>query len=120
MSYDFLIFKPRVPIRSRYELFENTVEPQNHRVVMSVLSSLLPTLSWIQNESNGIWEAQIEEDGAWYEFHVRTGNDDTWWIKTSHHLTHRPLIQKVCQVLGVIAYDGQSMTIIDENGTRPA
>lgn len=120
MSYDFLIFKPRMPIRSQNDLSEDTVELQNPKIVMRALASLLPSLSWQQRREDSYWEAHVEDDGMWYEFHVGPGDDTAWSIKTSHRTTNHPLVPRICMELEVTAFDGQAMLIIDKNGTRPA
>jgi len=120
MSYDFLMFRPCVKIFSQNDLSKDTVELQDPQVVMHGLSSLFPSLSWQQWRADSFWEAQVESDGLWYEFHVGPGRDAAWSIKTSHRATNRPLVQRICRELGVIAFDGQAMLIIDENGARPA
>ena len=120
MSYGFLIFKPKIQINSQHDLSEETVELQHPDHVMRALSELLPSLSWSRIYADSFWEALTEDDHGRYEFHVGPEIKEAWSINTSHRTTTRSLIPRICKALGVIAFDGQAMKIIDENGERPA
>lgn len=118
MSYDFLMFKPNVRITSQADLSESTVDLQSPDVVMSALGQLFPSLRW--NKSGRAWWAQVEDNDGYYEFQVSAEPSQAWSIHTSHRSSKHDAISLVCGALGLIAFDGQAMKLIDERGERTA
>jgi hypothetical protein len=118
VSYDFLMFKATVPVNSQDDLSEKTVELQSPDAVKGALAALFPSLSW--RESFGNWWARAEDEDGHYEFQVGVEPSQAWSIHTSHRRSRRDAIANICKALGLVAFDGQAMTLIDERGERPA
>jgi len=120
MSYDFLMLKTSVPIDSQHDLSEDIVLVQAPEKVMAELSRLLPGLSWGKCFGGFFWEALTEDEEGQYELHVPLEPSQSWSIRTSHRRGRRDLVARICKSLGVVAFDGQAMLLIDERGERPA
>lgn len=120
MSYDFLMFKANVPINSAQELSDETTLMQVPQTVMSELSAVIPGLSWSKAFGGQFWEATTEDGDGRYEFHVSLEPSQSWSIQTSHRREKRDLVRIICKALGVVAFDGQEMRLIDERGERAA
>jgi hypothetical protein len=117
MSYDFLMMKPKVEIRSPNDLSEETLLKQQPEEIIAGLSALFPELTW--SPSGGGWSGYLDGDDTWYEFLIDAKPDYAWSVRTSHLTRRRSLIQPICAALGLIAFDGQAVVIIDADGTRP-
>jgi len=111
MSYDFLMFKPKVQIRTTADLGEETLLHQDPSALMQALSALFPQLRW-QEETSGSWFGSLEGDDTWYEFRIDAKPDFAWSIHTSHRTNTRKLIPAICNALGVLAFDGQANLLI--------
>jgi hypothetical protein len=118
MSYDFLMFKPKVVVNSPADLSDSTVDVQLPEVVMSTLAKLFPTLQW--KKAGRAWWAKVEDDDGHYEFQVSTDPAQAWSIHASFGSSKRDAISLICETLGLVAFDGEAMTLIDERGERPA
>jgi hypothetical protein len=120
MSYDFLMMKPKVEIRSQDDLSEETLFEQEPTVLVAALSAMFPELDWSPRGGDGGWSGRLDGDDTWYEFLIAATPDYVWSIRTSHLTRRRGLIQPICAALGLIAFDGQAMVIIGPDGARPA
>ena len=119
MSYDLLMFRPLVDVRSQDDLSEQTVANLDAAEVMNGLSRLLPTLEWSrfgEGESYDHFHARYEDADTWYELSVPASSTQHWKIRSSHRAGDRQLIATICRSLGYIAFDGQAMTIIRPDG----
>ena len=119
MSYDFLMMKPKVEIRSQDDLSEETLLKQEPDEIVAGLSAMFPEVTW-SRERGGGWSGRLDGDDTWYEFLIDATPDYAWSIRTSHLTRRRGLIQPICAALGLIAFDGQATVLIDAGGTRPA
>ena len=120
MSYDFLVFKPRVPVRSMADLSEQAVAMQDAREVVAGLSRLYPALAWKESklrDHQPRWQAQMEDDETWYEFSVESPSTLAWSIRTSHRASRRAAIAAICRSLGCLAFDGQAMRFTAPDGS---
>jgi hypothetical protein len=111
MSYDFLMMKPKVEISSPDDLGEDTLLCQNPSVLVEALSALFPQLAW-QKRDDGGWFGSLDGDDTWYEFRIDAEPDYVWSVHTSHRTNTRKLIPVICDALGVIAFDGQALRLI--------
>ena len=118
MSYDFLMFKAKVPINSQADLSESTVDFQSPELVMSALAETFPSLRW--SKSGRAWWGHIEDADGRYEFQVSAEPSQAWSIHTSHRRSKRDAIPVICKALGLVALDAQAMKLIDERGERAA
>jgi hypothetical protein len=118
MNYDFLMFKANTAVNSPADLSDSTVDFQSPDIVMSTLTKLFPTLRW--NKSGRAWWAQVEDDDGSYEFQVSTEPSQAWSIHASHRSSKRGAIPVICRALGLVAFDGQAMKLIDERGEGDA
>ncbi|TFZ08367.1 hypothetical protein [Ramlibacter humi] len=119
MSYDFLVFKPTVEVRSMADLSEEAMAPQQAAEVMAALSRLYPLLQWRDTSVPGApphFGAQYEDGETWYEFSVESPSSLAWSIRTSHRATQRAVVAQICRTLGCLAFDGQAMTMIGPDG----
>jgi hypothetical protein len=119
MSYEYLMFKASAPIKSMNDLSEETVELQDPAGLMKQLSAILPALSWTRVDGS-FWEALCDDGAARYEFRIPLTPKQSWRVHTSHRVTARPLVPILCSKMGLVAFDGQAMTLIDKDGERPA
>ena len=119
MSYDFMMMKPKVEIRSPNDIDENTLLEQDPDAVIAALSAMLPGLAW-RRESDGRWFASHDGEDTWCEFNISSTPDLVWHIRMSHRTRERSLIASICKALGLIAFDGQAMAIVSADGERSA
>lgn len=119
MSYDFYLMKPKAEIRSQQDLGEENLLKQDQTAIVNALTELFPTLLWSRSDDGGRFGALDGED-TWYEFRIGPVPDHVWVIHTSHKTRTRILIPFLCKALGLIAFDGQAMSIIGPEGERPA
>jgi hypothetical protein len=119
MSYDFLMMKPKVEIRSSEEIGEETLLKPEPADLVAALSAMFLELSWSRS-SKGDWFSSLDGEDTWYEFLIDATPDYCWSIRTSHLTRRRSLIQPICKALGLIAFDGQAGLIIGSDGERPA
>lgn len=120
MSYDFLIFKPRKPIRSMEDMEEGAFLQQDPVIVVNVLSEMNPSTNW-SREPDGGWFGSLDSEDGWYEFRVPATPDLCWTIHTSRRTATRSLVPAICRALGLIAFDGQALVIVHPDGvSRPA
>jgi hypothetical protein len=119
MSYDFLMMKPKVEIRSSADLGEDTLLKPEPADLVAALSAMFPELTWTRSRQ-GDWFGSLDGEDTWYEFLINAAPDHCWSVRTSHLTRRRSLIQPICKALGLIAFDGQALVIIDADGERPA
>lgn len=120
MSYDFIMMRPKTEIRSSADLGEETLLKQDPADLVAALSALFPDLTW-SRERDGGWSSLLEGEDTWYEFSIYPMPDYCWWIRTSHLTNTRKLVPRICETLGLIAFDGQAGIIIGTDGQpRPA
>jgi hypothetical protein len=118
MSYDFLIMKPRteisagvMAIESMDDLGEHTLLRQEPSALVEALSSLFPALAW-RREGDGGWFGSVEGDDGRYELRIGAEPDFAWSVCTSHGAQSRNLVAKICDRLGLLAFDGQANVLI--------
>jgi hypothetical protein len=117
MSYDFMMFKPRIMISSVGELGEDSLLKQEPRSVVDDLSKLLPSIVW-RRETDGGWFGALDDEEGWFEFRIGAEPDYVWSIHTSRQMPGHAGIARICRALKVIAFDGQQNVIIDpQNST---
>jgi hypothetical protein len=119
VSYSFLMMKPRTAIGSRNDFSESALIKQEPMALVGALSLLFPTLVWSKTHSRG-WFASLDHEETWYEFSIGGAPDYAWSIQASHRAQTRNLIPLICKTLGLVAFDGQAMVIVDAEGERPA
>lgn len=119
MSYDFMMFKPRATLRSMADIQPANLSPQSGEAVKTGLTALFPAIVWEEKGDRG-WLGRLAVDGNPYEFRIHAGDDECWTINTSEDNQQTAAIAQICEALGVIAFDGQEMVIIDDQGSRPA
>lgn len=111
MSYDFLIFKLKMPIQSHMDLSEETTTIiGSGEEIKEKISTLLPATQW--RLSNDHWWGTYQGEDTWYEFSVDNKETSCFSIHTSFRTDTRNAIKLICDALGVIAFDGQAGTII--------
>jgi hypothetical protein len=115
MSYDFLMMKPREgresEIESLEDLGEHTLLRQDPAALVEALSSLFPDIAWRKGESGG-WFGSLDGDDSWYEFIIDEAADYSWSIRTSRRAGTRNLVPRICDTLGLLAFDGQVNLLI--------
>jgi hypothetical protein len=115
MSYDFTMMKPRPEreseIESLEDLGEHTLVRQDPAALVEALSSLFPAIEWRREEGAG-WFGSLKGDDSWYEFQLEEAADTSWTIRTSHRAGPRNLVPKICDTLGLLAFDGQANLLI--------
>jgi hypothetical protein len=116
MSYDFLMMKPIAPIQSAEEVREEVLALQDPKTVVEGLRRFAPQIAW-RREPDGGWFGSLDGEDTWYEFRIGEAVDHVWSICTSHGAATRSLIPVICEALGVIAFDGQTGTLIGEKST---
>ncbi len=119
MSYDFMMFKPRHPIASMSDIEPKNLALQNGETVKAKLTALYPAIEWEDKGDRG-WLGRMTVEGEPYEFRLPAGDDECWSINTPEENLDTPLIEKVCQALQLLAFDGQALVLIDSSGRKPA
>jgi hypothetical protein len=119
MSYDFLMMKPRpereTEIESLEDLGEQTLLRQEPAALAETLSSLFPEIAWRREEDGG-WFGVLDGEDSWYEFRIEGAADFSWSIRTSHRTGRRNLVPRICDTLGLLAFDGQANLLIWPRG----
>jgi hypothetical protein len=114
MSYDFMMMKPRPEreseIESLEDLGEHTLQRQDPAALVEALSSLLPEIAWRKEDSG--WFGALTGDDSWHEFRIEATPDYCWSVRTSHRAGPRNLVPKICDTLGLLAFDGQANLLI--------
>ena len=115
MSHDFMMMKPKPQreseIESLEDLGEHTLLRQEPAALVEALSSLFPEIAW-RREDGGGWFGALKGDDSWYEFRIEAAPDHSWSIHTSHRAGTRNLVPKICDTLGLLAFDGQANLLI--------
>lgn len=111
MSYDFLMFKPKVEVSAPADLGEATLLKQEPAEVVRALSTLFPSARWRQ-QSDGGWFGSLDGDDTWYEFRIDAAPSYEWAIRTTHLTRSRKLVPHICNALGLVAFDGQAVALI--------
>ena len=115
MSYDFMMMKPKpereTEIESLEDLGEHTLLRQEPAALIEGLSSLFPEIEWRKEEAGG-WFGALKGDDSWYEFRIEAAPDVSWSIRTSHRAGPHNLVPKICDTLGLLAFDGQANLLI--------
>lgn len=119
MSYDFMMFKPRHRIEVMDDIKPENLAQQMGDDVKILITRLFPSTEW-ENRGDRGWFGQLTADGDWYEFRIHSGEDECWTIATSEGNPRPELVTKICAALRLLAFDGQSLELIDGNGRRPA
>jgi len=119
MSYDFMMFKPRRTINAMAEIQPGNLAMQSGEAVKAELSRLYPAITWEYKGDRG-WLGELTADGEPYEFRLPAGEDECWTIATTEANSSPALIAKLCAALELLAFDGQSLELIDKDGSRPA
>lgn len=115
MSYDFMMMKPRPgresEIESLEDLGEHTLLRQDPAALVEALSSLFPRIEWRKEEIGG-WFGSLRDDDSWHEFRIEPAPDTSWSIRTSHCAGLRNIVPRICDTLGLLAYDGHANLLI--------
>jgi hypothetical protein len=115
MSYDFTMMKPKADIAAEIEsledLGERTLLRQEPAALVAALSSMFPQLAWC-NENDGGWFGSLAGDDTWYEFRIGAEPDYSWSVCTSHRASQRSVVPVICDMLGLLAFDGQANVLI--------
>lgn len=119
MSYDFMMFKPRRAIDAMAQIEPANLVGQSGDTVIAQLTALYPTIQWESKGDRG-WLGRLMADGSWYEFRVPAGIDECWTVNTSEGNGQNGLISEICTSLQLLAFDGQTLELIDARGRRPA
>lgn len=100
MAYTYLFFRPaRLPLEPE-DLGADTTQLLNDPVeVRAALARVLPQLVWKGEEGKGDW------DGHWLEFYARSGEARTLSLRCSLRADYAPLVQRLCDELGWLAFD---------------
>jgi hypothetical protein len=108
MSYDFLMFKPVGELRSPDDLSEETTAVIGSPAeIRAALSQLYPETDW-QDDLFG----RLDASDGWYEFRLSLDDQKCFSIRTSRRAASRRLIPEICRKLGLVAFDGQLVTLI--------
>ena len=115
MSYDFMMMKPREgresEIESLEDLGEHTLLRQDPAALVEALSSLFPEIAWRREEAGG-WFGALKDDDSWHEFRIDGAADTSWSIRTSHRAGARNLVPRICDRLGLLAFDSEANLLI--------
>ena len=108
MSYDFLMFKPVGALKAPDDLSEETTAVIGSAAeIRQALSRLYPAIEW-RDEVFG----SLDGPDTWYEFRLSQDDGKCFSICTSHLTNQRRLIPEICRELGLVAFDGQTYTLI--------
>jgi hypothetical protein len=117
MSYDFMMFKVRKPIASHSELSEFTTQAIGTGFeIKQALSNIFPETEW--NLTGDTWWGQYEGADTWYEFQFEDEVCISISIHTSHRAQTRDAIKKICEAMGLVAFDGQKLELIGQTGEK--
>lgn len=106
MSYDFLVFRLSRAIEGPDDLSEDTTTTVGTgEQIKAELSALFPSTQW--TFSNGTWWGSYDGVDTWYEFQVLVEPSLTFSIRTSHRTDSRGAVPKICDSMGVVAFDAQ-------------
>jgi hypothetical protein len=100
MAYSYLFFRPaRLPLAPG-DLDADSALPLNDAAeIQAALARVLPQLVWDGEEGRGEW------DGHWLEFHTRSDETMTLSLRCSLRADYAPLVQRLCDELGWLAFD---------------
>jgi hypothetical protein len=104
MSYDYMFFRPPHRLASHDEIDEDTIIPfGSNENILTLLRKLYPSVSvdaegfgWL-NPAEYIGEIYFPDDELRVFYISRIERDE---------------VEKLCQVLGLAAFDGQAMELI--------
>jgi hypothetical protein len=115
MSTSYLFFRPtRLPLQSD-ELNEETVVPLGDAAaVRQALARVLPDIAWDEGTGKAQWE------GHWLEFTAPGQADDTLSMRCSLRADYTPLVQRLCDELGWLAFDDQPRCFQPQRPPMPA
>jgi hypothetical protein len=115
MSYDFMMMKPKPEreseIESLEDLGEHTLLRQDPAALVDALSSLFPDIAWRRGDDGG-WFGSLRGDDSWYEFRIEAAADTSWSIRTSHRAGAHNLVPRICDTLGLLAFDSEANLLI--------
>ncbi|MBV9773031.1 MAG: hypothetical protein JO040_03740 [Gemmatimonadetes bacterium] len=102
MAYTYLFFHPlRLPLAS-HELSGETVLPlDDPAAVRSALEEVIPGIRWVSAR-----EGRTEVQGQWMEFFLRP-EVGTLGLRCSLRADYQPIVQRLCDELGWLAFDEQ-------------
>jgi hypothetical protein len=112
MSYDFMMFKPKIKISSPEDLGEESILKQNPQPVVDDLTNLFQSIVW-RRETDGGWFGSLDNEEGWFEFRIGAEPDYAWSIHTSLRMSARTTIARICAALKLVAFDGQQNIIVD-------
>lgn len=117
MSYDFMMFKLRMSITSHSELSKLTTQAiGTGSEIRHALSIIFPETKW---HLTGVtcW-GQYDRTDTWYEFQFEDEVCISIAVHTSHHARTRDAIRKICEAMGLVAFDGQKLELIGQTSER--
>ena len=104
MSYDYMFFRPTHRLTSHEEIDEDTIVPfKSNEEILALLQKLYPGAS-VDAEGYG-W---LDPAGSTGAIHF---SDDEYRVFYISNLL-REDVQKLCNALGLNAFDGQAMELI--------
>jgi len=111
MSYDYMFFRLRKPISSHRDLSEETVQLiASGNEIRTALSALFPDIEWDESQ-NHLW-GHLRSTPGRCEFLVYMEPSSNFSLLTSYHADYRAMVEKICNSMGLIAFDGQQLELI--------
>lgn len=100
MACSYLFFRPaRLPLAPEELSADTTLLLNDPDEARTALARVLPQLVWDGEEGKGEW------DGHWLEFHARDNRQMTLSLRCSLRADYAPLVQRLCDELGWLAFD---------------
>lgn len=114
MARSYFFFQPaRLPLEAD-ELAEDAVRPLTDAAALqAALSRELPALAWQGQEGRGDWE------GHWLEFRLPDAGL-TLSLRCSLRADYAPLVQRLCDALGWVAFDEAPLLFQPHRPPQPA
>jgi hypothetical protein len=113
MSYDFLMFKVTEAVRAPEDLAEETTEIIGTGAeIQEELALLYPETVWTHDPRFRSIRGRLDGPDTWYEFCLDEAPEKCFSIRTSRRTGTRSLIPQICRALGLVAFDGQTCTLI--------
>lgn len=114
MARNYFFFHPaQLPLEPD-DLTADTVLPLiDASAAQAALSRVLPGLTWEGRDGRGEW------DGNWLEFRLPAG-DLTLSLRCSLRADYGPLVQRLCDELGWLAFDETPMLFQPHRPPLPA
>jgi len=113
MSYDYMFFRLRKPISSHRDLSEETLGIMGSGdEIKAALSTLFPDMEWSSRTDDGaIWGTLPAMPGR-CEFLLDKEPSFGFSLLGSYRADYRAMVEKICDAMGVIAFDGQQLELI--------